>query len=110
MSNQKHQPQLPDAQPCPCCGCIPIVDSQQHQLHGVPRMKMLEPRWATLEGASLYSGLSRAYLYRIMENSSIRTVVVKARPKNTRGRRLVDLRSLDAWIESWDSRHPSTAR
>lgn len=65
---------------------------------------MLEPRWATLEGASIYSGLSRQYLYQIANNGSIRTALVKAQPKNTRGRRLVDLRSLNVWIESWVSR------
>ena len=66
-------------------------------------MKMLEPRWATLEGAAIYSGLSRQYLYQIANSGGIRTALVKVRPKNTRGRRLVDLRSLDAWIESWVS-------
>ncbi len=43
-------------------------------------------RWATLKDAATYCGLS------------IVSTLVK-RPNATRGRRLIDLRSLDAWIE-----------
>ena len=69
-----------------------------------PRFKTLEPRCATLEGAAVYSGLSRRTLEEVAKNGGIRMASVRVKPGNRRGRRLVDLRSLDAWIEQWISR------
>ena len=57
------------------------------------------PRWATLKQAAKHSGLSDRHLYNLIGDGLIRSSLVK-RPNASRGRRLVDLRSLDDWIES----------
>jgi hypothetical protein len=62
-------------------------------------MKTISPRWATLKQAASYSGLSDRHLYTLIGDGLIRSSLVK-RPNASRGRRLVDLRSLDDWIES----------
>ena len=56
------------------------------------------PRWATLKQAAKHSGLSDRHLYNLIGDGLIRSSLVK-RPNASRGRRLVDLRSLDDWIE-----------
>ena len=58
-----------------------------------------EKRWATLSEAAHYCGLTQRTLYNLMEEGLIRWSHPK-RPNASRGRRLVDLRSLDDWIES----------
>ena len=55
------------------------------------------PRWATIKTAAEYSRLSERHLYNAIADGLIRSSLVK-RPNTSRGRRLVDLRSLDAWI------------
>jgi hypothetical protein len=62
-------------------------------------MKTISPRWATLKQAASYSGLSDRHLYTLIGDGLIRSSLVK-RPNASRGRRLVDLYSLDAWIET----------
>ena len=62
-------------------------------------MKTISPRWATLKQAADYSGLSERHLYNAIADGLIRSSLVK-RPNASRGRRLVDLYSLDAWIET----------
>ena len=62
-------------------------------------MNVQGPRWATLKQAASYSGLSERHLYNAIADGLIRSSLVK-RPNASRGRRLVDLRSLDDWIES----------
>jgi len=62
-------------------------------------MNVQGPRWATLKQAASYSGLSDRHLYTLIGDGLIRSSLVK-RPNASRGRRLVDLRSLDDWIES----------
>ena len=57
------------------------------------------PRWATIKKAAKYSGLSERHLYNAIGDSLIRSSLVK-RPNASRGRRLVDLHSLDTWIET----------
>ncbi|MDA7656400.1 helix-turn-helix domain-containing protein [Akkermansiaceae bacterium] len=56
------------------------------------------PKWATLKKAAEYSGLSERHLYNAIADGLIRSSLVK-RPNASRGRRLIDLRSLDSWIE-----------
>ena len=58
----------------------------------------LEPRWAPLQGAAHYSGLSQRLIEIAVRDGLIRSALAR-RPGASRGRRLVDLRSLDAWIE-----------
>jgi hypothetical protein len=55
-------------------------------------------RWATLKDAATYCGLSTRTLQELIRDEFIVSTLVK-RPNATRGRRLIDLRSLDAWIE-----------
>ena len=57
------------------------------------------PKWATVKQAAKYSGLSERHLYNAIADGLIRSSLVK-RPNASRGRRLVDLHSLDAWIET----------
>jgi hypothetical protein len=62
-------------------------------------MKTISPRWATLKQAASYSGLSDRHLYTLIGDGLIRSSLVK-RPNASRGRRLVDLHSLDGYIET----------
>ncbi len=55
-------------------------------------------KWAPLSRAAEYSGLSERYLQTLISDGHIRSSLLR-RPNAGRGRRLVDLRSLDEWIE-----------
>ncbi|MGC6458417.1 MAG: helix-turn-helix domain-containing protein [Akkermansiaceae bacterium] len=57
------------------------------------------PKWATLREAAHYCGLTQRTIYNLIGDGLIRSSLVK-RPNASRGRRLIDLRSLDAWIET----------
>lgn len=60
----------------------------------------LAPRWLTLEGAAKYTGLSQ----RTIENYIKYGLIISAnvmRPGASRGRRLVERPSLDAFIEQF---------
>jgi hypothetical protein len=56
-----------------------------------------------MEGAAVYSGLSRRLLWAATKEGHIRTATVRRGADKRRGRRWIDLRSLDAWIERWVS-------
>jgi len=58
-----------------------------------------EKRWATLSEAAHYCGLTQRTIYNLIGDGLIRSSLVK-RPNASRGRRLIDLRSLDAWIKT----------
>ena len=58
-----------------------------------------EKRCATLGEAAHYCGLTERTIYNLIGDGLIRSSLVK-RLNASRGRRLVDLYSLDAWIES----------
>lgn len=64
------------------------------------------PRWLTLEGASTYSGLTIRTLQNYITAGHIVSANVVA-PGNSRGRRLLDRASLDAFIEEGLTRPPS---
>ena len=57
------------------------------------------PRWATIRRAAEYSALSERHLYNLIGDGLIRSSLLK-RPNLSRGRRLVDLHSLDRYIET----------
>ena len=57
-----------------------------------------KPKWATLKGAAEHRGLSERYLQTLISDDHIRSSLLR-RPNAGRGRRLIDLRSLDEWIE-----------
>ena len=59
----------------------------------------IEPKWLTLEGGVVYSGLSRPLLEVAIREGIIRSSHVR-KPGAKRGRRLIERKSLDAWIES----------
>lgn len=88
---------------CSHCGAAIVADSARPYYHSQSRIAPIEPRWATLNGAAVYSGLSRSLLWEMAKEGSIRTASVRRGEGMKRGRRLVDLRSLDAWIERWVS-------
>jgi hypothetical protein len=62
------------------------------------RTDTITTRWATLSHASRYCGLSERLLQSAIQHNLIRSSLVR-KPNARRGRRLVDLRSLDEWIE-----------
>ena len=64
------------------------------------------PKWLTLEGASTYSGLTIRTLQNYIAAGHVRSANVVA-AGNSRGRRLVDRASLDAFIEQGLTRPPS---
>ena len=57
-------------------------------------------RWATIPGASRYSGLGDRVIENAAASGVLRSSLVRSFPGAKRGRRLIDLRSLDEWIES----------
>ena len=59
----------------------------------------ITPRWLTLTQASIYSGLGTRVLQNHIRAEYIRSSNVCA-PGSTRGRRLIDRESLDAFIEA----------
>jgi len=64
----------------------------------------LEPRWLKVEAAVSYTGISRAVLYRILAEGKIRSSSLRARGAS-RGIRLIDRASLDAFIESFAGKY-----
>jgi len=66
------------------------------------RQPHIVPRWLTLKGAAIHTGLSE----RTIENHVRANLVISSNvvmPGATRGRRLVERESLDAFIEQWIS-------
>jgi len=59
----------------------------------------ITPRWLGFDQASIYSGLGIRVLQNHVKNDFIRSSNVVA-PGSTRGRRLIDRESLDAFIEA----------
>jgi excisionase family DNA binding protein len=60
----------------------------------------LAPRWLTLEGAAKYTGLSQRTIENYIKDGLIISANVM-RPGASRGRRLVERPSLDAFIEQF---------
>jgi hypothetical protein len=58
----------------------------------------IKPRWATYPEASKYSGLSTRLLEELVKDQLITSSLVR-RPGCARGMRILDLRSLDSYIE-----------
>jgi hypothetical protein len=56
------------------------------------------PRWANYQQARIHSGLSTRLLQDFVKDGLVRSSVV-TKPGATRGVRLIDLHSLDAFIE-----------
>jgi len=57
-------------------------------------------RWATLSGAEQYSGIGERTLRAAINAGTLRSALVLLKDGNRRGKRLIDLRSLDQWIEA----------
>lgn len=74
---------------------VPRMGSMSEQIS-----TCIKARWATIPGASKYCGLG----VRVIENAAasgvLRSSLVRSFPGAKRGRRLIDLRSLEAWIEA----------
>jgi len=61
----------------------------------------LIPRWAHPDQAVTYSGIGRTFLYGLIEAGEITSVRISKNNKaKGRALRLIDLRSIDRWIES----------
>jgi len=61
----------------------------------------VQPRWTHPDGAVAYSSIGRTQIYNLIKSGAIRSIRI-SKNDNVRGRaqRLIDLRSLDQWIES----------
>jgi hypothetical protein len=60
----------------------------------------VEPRWAHPDAAVAYSGLGRTFLYGLIRAGEISSVRISKNNKaKGRAQRLIDLRSIDQWIE-----------
>ena len=58
------------------------------------------PRWAHPDQAITYSGLGRTFLYGLIKAGEITSVRISKNNKSQgRAQRLIDLRSVDQWIE-----------
>ncbi len=67
----------------------------------------VKPRWASLKQASRYSGIGTRALENAIAGGILRSSLVLSFPGAKRGRRLVDLLSLDSWIEEGVGRRAS---
>lgn len=61
--------------------------------------ELILPRWLGVLAAVRYSSISRARLYTLMAEGQIRSASVRAKG-TTRGHRVVDRKSIDAFLES----------
>jgi hypothetical protein len=61
----------------------------------------IAPRWAHPDAAVAYSGLGRTFIYGLIKSGAILSVrISKNSAARGRAQRLIDLRSIDRWIES----------
>ena len=58
----------------------------------------IKPRWATYAGTAHYTGLSERYLEKLVKEKLIASSLVRS-PECARGIRLIDLDSVDRFIE-----------
>ena len=61
--------------------------------------EQITPKWATTKGAKRYSGFSERLIQKYIELDLIESALVK-KPGCERGVRLINLASLDAFIEA----------
>jgi hypothetical protein len=60
----------------------------------------LAPRWARPDQAIAYSGLGRTFIHGLIKNGQIASVrISKNNLSKGRALRLIDLRSIDEWIQ-----------
>jgi hypothetical protein len=57
----------------------------------------VQPRWSKVEGAVRYSGICRSKIYELIRRGAIRSACLREEA-NSRGTRLIHLRSLDDYI------------
>jgi hypothetical protein len=63
----------------------------------IEELPAIRPRWASIKAASQFSGVARYRIFELINEGKIRSAVLK-RKGLIRGRRLIDLDSLDAYI------------
>jgi hypothetical protein len=61
--------------------------------------ELMLPRWLGVLAAVRYSSISRARLYTLMAEGEIRSASVRSKGA-TRGHRIIDRKSIDAFLES----------
>ena len=59
-----------------------------------------ERRWGTLEDIERIFGFSRSTTYYLISENKIKSRLIRFAGSKGTGRRLVSLRSIDAWLES----------
>jgi hypothetical protein len=62
--------------------------------------QLYEVLWGSLEVAMKRSSLGRSTLYNLMRDGAIRSRVIKRKNARGAGHRLIDIRSLDEFIEN----------
>src|SRR5207247_166190 len=79
-----------------------------NNLEPISGLTELAPRWARPDQALHYSGLGRTYLHTLIKAGEISSVRISKNGK-AKGRavRLVDLRSIDSWIEKHGPAQPA---
>src|SRR5437667_5938794 len=70
----------------------------------------IEIVWGSLEVATRRSSLSRGTLYNLIADGLIRSRVIRRKNARGAGHRLIDLRSLDEFIENSPSESPEKIR
>lgn len=90
-----HGKKVPFAQASANTHTLIIMLGDMHKKSCIP----LTQRWASIRDAASYSGLAERTIEILIRDNLIRSACPK-RKGASRGRRLIDLRSLDEWIES----------
>jgi hypothetical protein len=72
-----------------------------NNLEPISGLTELAPRWARPDQAITYSGLGRTFLHGLIKAGEISSVRISKNNKaKGRALRLIDLRSIDEWIQS----------
>jgi hypothetical protein len=64
-----------------------------------PLEDRVPPRWLRVFQATIYSGINRSRLFRLISEGGLKTAAVKESAHSTRGIRLIDRYSLDRYLE-----------
>jgi hypothetical protein len=78
------------------------ADNQQFRLRPPSatelQAEIVRPDWLRLPAAMAYTGFSRGFLYRLLYDNKIRSIVIKTDKTNIKGIRLISRASLDKYI------------
>jgi hypothetical protein len=75
----------------------------------IGKVAPLQPRWLRVADAVRVSGIGRSLIYQYIKSGKIRSVCLRERDK-ARGIRLINSKSLDDFIESFEHKGEEQAR